>query len=81
MQNGCAVKIVVSQSAREDLGQIWQFGAGRWSPVQADTYANMLFEAIFNWSDYPLNAPIDESLNYLNLGLFMISITSSICIP
>ena len=62
MQNGCAVKIVVSQNAREDLGQIWQFGAGRWSPEQGDSYANTLFSAIFDLADNPLTAPIDDSL-------------------
>ena len=62
MQNGCAVKIVVSQNARDDLGQIWRFGAGRWSPEHSDTYANTLFAAIFYLADNPLTAPIDDCL-------------------
>ena len=62
MQNGCAVKIVVSQNARDDLGQIWRFGAGRWSPEQADTYANTLFAAIFNLVDNPQTAKIHKRL-------------------
>lgn len=37
--------LAFSQAAQADLGNVWRYSAGQWSPEQADRYADGLREA------------------------------------
>ena len=51
------MNVILLAAAREDLTEIWTFGAIEWSMSRADAYFGMLMAAIGRLGDHPLMAP------------------------
>ncbi|MGQ0567741.1 MAG: type II toxin-antitoxin system RelE/ParE family toxin [Gemmobacter sp.] len=57
------MRIVVLPAAREDLRDIWRFGAQTWGEGQADRYADLLDAAIRGLALQPFTGPSAEDVS------------------